>query len=76
MEKYDKYKIEIEKILQNSDGKVTLARKIGRRNSYVFSIGTPSYDSSSIIFEDKDIVVFEEGLALDKIELIKKLFEN
>ena len=52
MKKYDNYKIKIEDILKGESGKITLTKKIVKRNSYVFSVGEPQYLQSSIIFEN------------------------
>ena len=56
MKKYDNYKIKIEDILKGESGKITLTKKIVKRNSYVFSVGEPQYLQSSIIFENDEII--------------------
>ncbi|MBP9477775.1 MAG: hypothetical protein KBF12_04070 [Sebaldella sp.] len=75
MKKYDNYKIKIEDILKGESGKITLTKKIVKRNSYVFSVGEPQYLQSSIIFENDEITVFEEGVSEGKIKLVREIFE-
>ena len=75
MKKYDNYKIKIEDILKDESGKITLTKKIVKRNSYVFSVGEPQYLQSSIIFENDEITVFEEGVSEGKIKLVREIFE-
>ena len=76
MEKYEKYRLQIEELLKNETGKVTLTKKIIKRNSYVFSVGKPQYLQSCIIFENSEITVFEEGVSKEKIKLLKEIFET
>ena len=75
MKKYDNYKIKIEDILKGESGKITLTKKIVKRNSYVFSVGEPQYLQSSIVFENDEITVFEEGVSEGKIKLVREIFE-
>ena len=75
MKKYDNCKIKIEDILKGESGKITLTKKIVKRNSYVFSVGEPQYLQSSIIFENDEITVFEEGVSEGKIKLVREIFE-
>ena len=76
MEKYEKYRLQIEELLKDEAGKVTLTKKIIKRNSYVFSVGEPQYLQSSIIFENSEITVFEVGVSKEKIKLLKEIFET
>ena len=76
MEKYEKYRLQIVELLKDEAGKVTLTKKIIKRNSYVFSVGEPQYLQSSIIFENSEITVFEEGVSKEKIKLLKEIFET
>lgn len=75
MEKYDNYKMKIEDILKGEIGKITLTKKIVKRNSYVFSVGEPQYLQSNIIFKNDEITVFEEGVSEEKLKLVKEIFE-
>ena len=76
MKDYGKYKPLIEKIMKNNTGKITLAKKTVHRNSYVFSVGETQYLQSGIIFENDEITVFEEGVSLENIKLVREALEN
>jgi hypothetical protein len=73
---YEKYKIKIEKIMENSTGKVTLAKKTVHRNSYIFSVGKTQYLQNSIIFENDDITVFGEEVSKENADLIREVFKG
>ena len=76
MTNYDKYKPLIEKIMENETGKITLTKKTVHRNSYVFSVGGTQYLQSTIIFENDEITVFEEGVSQKNTALVREVFKN
>ena len=75
MKDYGKYKPLIEKIMENNTGKITLTKRTVHRNSYIFSVGKTQFLQSSIIFENDEITVFEEGVSEGKIKLVREIFE-
>ena len=76
MEDYGKYKPLIEKIMKNKAGKITLTKRTVHRNSYIFSVGKTQFLQSSIIFENDEITVFQEGVSQENIRLVSEVFKN
>ena len=76
MRDYGKYKPLIEKIMENNTGKITLTKRTVHRNSYIFSVGKTQFLQSSIIFENDEITVFQEGVSQENIRLVSEVFKN
>ena len=75
MKDYGKYKPLIEKIMENNTGKITLTKRTVHRNSYIFSVGKTQFLQSSIIFENDEITVFQEGVSQENIDLSVKFLK-
>ena len=62
----------LEDIVREKGGKIWVARRIGRRISYLNGLkaGEEMFESSKILHDDGEYVIFAEGIAED--EWVKK----
>lgn len=72
----DNIKIIIEELMQNQKGKITLAKRIGKRNEYIFSIGETNYEPFEIIFANDKYIVFTENVAEKIQDKIREKLKN
>jgi hypothetical protein len=71
----DRLKTEINDIMSGCPGKITLSKKIGKRNEYLFSIGKTEFLPSEVIWENGEYTLFAEGIAEEKKKEILKTLE-
>lgn len=65
-------KVKLTEIMNNQNGKIILAKKISKRNEFVFSIGKTNYEPSETLFENEEYILFSEGVSESLINEVKE----